>query len=301
MKIVLAGGTGFIGRKLLPALLAEKHQVTLLTRNAKKAGLANTLLRVVYWDPSKEDWKKEIDGADAVINLAGESIADKRWTSARKEALAKSRLESTRAIVGAMASASKKPQVFVNASAVGYYGSVPEGNVDENHPAGNDFLAGLCREWELEASNAQALGIRTVLLRTGIVLEKDGGALKKMILPFKIFAGGPLGSGRQWFPWIHRDDVVGAILFALKNPALQGPVNLAAPESVTTKDFCSALGRALGRPSWAPVPAFVLKIALGEMSGMLLTGQKAVPSALQKSGYSFLHPRLDEALRSIVK
>lgn len=301
MKIVLAGGTGFIGRKLLPALLAEKHQVALLTRNAKKAGLANTLLRVVYWDNAKEDWKKEIDGADAVINLAGEPIADKRWTSAQKEVLAKSRLESTRAIVSAMASASKKPQVFINASAVGYYGSVPEGDVDENHPAGNDFLADLCKKWEHEANNAQALGVRTVLLRTGIVLEKDGGALKKMMFPFKIFAGGPLGSGNQWFPWIHRDDVVGAILFALKNSTLQGPVNLAAPDPVTMKDFCKALGRALGRPSWAPVPAFVLQIALGEMSAMLLTGQKAVPSALKKSGYSFLHPRLDEALQSIVK
>jgi uncharacterized protein (TIGR01777 family) len=192
--------------------------------------------------------------------------------------------------------------VLINQSAVGYYGNVPVLPVEEDHPAGNDFLSYVCTQWEGEARKAEELGVRVVLPRTGIVLAARGGALPRMLLPFKLFIGGPLGSGTQWFPWIHLDDEIGALIVALENDQLSGPVNLAAPESVTMKQFCTALGNALHRPSWVPVPGVVLKIALGEMAGpLLLGGQRVIPRKLQEAGYSFKFPKLDDALRDVVK
>lgn len=301
MNIILSGGTGFIGSALLKQLAEATHRVVLLTRNPDTAkGVARDSVEVERWDVrSAGPWAERMNGADAVINLAGEPIA-KRWTETQKARIINSRIDATKAIIEAIASARSKPSVLVNASAVGYYGNVEHEDVTESYPKGADFLADTCARWEQEARAAEPLGLRVVLLRIGIVLEKDGGAFKKMLLPFKWFIGGPLGSGRQWFPWVHRDDVVGAVLFALENPSLSGPVNVAAPEPVTMKQFCAALGRALQRPSWAPVPAFVLRAALGEMSEMLLGGQRVVPKKLIDSGYRFRYPRLDEALSAII-
>jgi hypothetical protein len=216
------------------------------------------------------------------------------------ERIRDSRIHATRAIVEGIASANVKPEALVNASAVGYYGEVPEDEVTEEYPPGSDFLAEVCRAWEAEALRARTMGVRVVLLRTSIALG-DGGALARMLMPFRFFVGGPLGSGRQWFPWIHRDDVVSAIEFALRERSLEGPVNLAAPEPVRMADFCRRLGRVLHRPSWLPVPAIALKLLLGEMSTMVLTGQKAVPRKLLQTGFRFRYSHLEAAMMDIVR
>ena len=309
MRIVIAGGTGFIGGLLIPKLSAAKHQIIILSRNPEPAPTrissavqANTEAPVTteWWDGTAVGrWAESIDGADAVINLAGESIAGKRWTRARKLDLLNSRIFPTRAIVEAIRRAGKRPSVLINASAVGYYGSVEMGDVRETHPKGYDFLANLCARWEDEARAAEAFGVRVTRLRFGIILDKEGGALKKLLPPFRLFAGGWLGSGRQWFPWVHRDDVTGMITFALGNGAISGPVNVAAPEAVTMKQFCRALGKVLKRPCWAPVPGFILRVALGELAGMLLTGQRVVPRKALDAGYTFQYPSLTPALEAI--
>ena len=301
MNIVLAGGTGFIGGALIDALTSRGDKVTLLTRNPDAAA-SRWGDKIVAWGwdgKTAGPWSKALDGADAVINLSGESIAEGRWTPARKLQLIKSRIDSTRAIVAAISSASRRPKVLVNASAVGYYGGDAEGASVETAPQGRDFLSSLCGQWEREATAAEALGVRVAMPRIGIVLEEDGGALAKMALPFKLFAGGPLGGGRQGFPWIHRDDVVAGILFLLDNDKISGPVNFAAPGAVNNKEFSAALGHALGRPSWAPAPGFALKIILGEMADMLLGGQIAPPKKLLDAGYKFKYSEAGPALAAI--
>lgn len=301
MKIIVSGGTGFLGRPLVKRLLEANHSVVLLTRNPSSArDLKHESIQVEQWDgKSVGTWAQQMDGADAVINLAGESIGGKRWSERQKGCILNSRLDATKTLVSAIAQAKKKPSVFISASAVGYYGNVESGDVTESHPRGNDFLSDVCEKWEQESGKAVPLGVRVVNTRTGVVLEKGGGALKKMLFPFKLFAGGPLGSGEQWFPWVHRDDLIEIILSILQNPALSGPVNVSAPESVTMKEFCTALGKAIHRPSWAPVPAFVLRAALGEMSLIVLTGQRVVPKKLQEAGYTFRYPKLETALQTI--
>ena len=303
MKIILSGGTGFIGRPLLVQLLRADHHVTLLSRNPDRLGLqTRPSIDTVPWDACNSGpWSSRVDGADAVINLAGEPIAQKRWTREQKERIVSSRIDSTRALVEAIRRAQKKPAVLINASAVGYYGHVESGEVTESRPKGNGFLADTCAQWEKEALAAEALGVRVVCLRTGIVLEKGGGALAKMLPPFRFFMGGPLGSGCQGLPWVHRDDEIGAILFTLKTQNLRGPVNITAPNPVTMREFCESLGKAMRRPSWAPVPAFVLRLLLGDMAEeMLLGGQRAVPQKLLDAGYRFRYPDLDRALAAIL-
>ncbi len=293
----MSGATGFIGKKLTEELLKAGHSLVILSRHETPSVSAGVRTRV--WDAQTlGSWAAEIDGADAVINLAGEPIAAKRWTAAQKKKIIESRIHSTRVIAQAIQKAAIKPKVWVNASAVGYYGPVESGDVNESSRQGVGFLAKTCGDWENETLPAQSI-TRVVLLRIGVVLERGGGALSKMEFPFKIFAGGPLGSGRQWMPWIHRDDLIGLILFALQNEKISGPFNATAPESVIMAEFCKTLGRALHRPSWAPVPAFVLKMILGEMAEMLLTGQKALPSKALQAGYRFRYPDLSSALRSI--
>ena len=303
MNILLAGGSGFIGGALIDALTARGDKVTLLTRDpaAARARLGSRAAPLAWDGKTAGDWTRAVDGADAVVNLSGESIAGGRWTPERKLRLIKSRIDSTRALVAAISTAARRPKVLVSASAVGYYGGAPEGPATESSPQGRDFLAALCGQWEREAQAAEPLGVRVALPRIGVVLEKDGGALAKMALPFKLFAGGPLGSGRQGFPWIHRDDVVGGILFALDHERLSGAVNFAAPTALNNRDFSAALGRALGRPSWAPAPAFALKLALGEMAGMLLGGQIAVPKKIVEAGYKFKYETADAALDAIYR
>ncbi len=304
MKVIVAGATGFIGQTLIARLLENHHEVILLTRAPGKA-LAEWggSVTAVSWDGrSPGAWEEFFEGADGVINLCGESIAAKKWTPQQKEKILSSRIESTQAIVQAMEKASRKPAVLVNASGVGFYGPV-EGDepVTEQSPRGSGFLAETCELWEKEALKAESFGVRVALARIGIVLEKDGGALQKMLPPFLYYAGGPLGSGRQWFPWVHRDDVVGMLKYALRDPRVSGPFNACAPEPVTMGDFSKALGRVTGRPSWAAVPAFVLKQLLGEMAEMLLTGQRAVPQKMRSWGYSFRYPDLEPALRAILE
>jgi uncharacterized protein (TIGR01777 family) len=300
MKIVAAGLTGFIGEALLTRLLGEGHTVTLLARNPENVReKINPKIHLQHWDgKTAGEWTRHVDGADAVLNFAGESLGAKRWTAEQKKRIVGSRIDATRALVDAMRAATRRPSVLVNASAVGYYGSVEEGEVTEDHPRGAGFLSETCERWENEASEAVKLGVRLALLRTGVVLG-PGGALTRMTLPFKLFLGGPIGNGRQWFSWVHREDVVNVVLLALRDQRVSGPVNVAAPDCVTMKQFCHAVGRALRRPSWAPVPAFVLKLALGEMAEMLLTGQRVVPTRLQQLGYTFRFSNLDAALHDI--
>ena len=275
MRVVLAGAGGLIGTQLASALQARGDEPVKLPR----FGTAS--------------WS--VDGADAVVNLAGASVAGRRWTPEYKKVILDSRVLSTRALVEAIAKAQRKPRVLVNASAVGYYGGRGDELLDERAAPGADFLANVVRQWEAEAQRA---AIRSVQVRTGIVLSAKGGALEKMLPPFKAFVGGPIGSGKQWFPWIHLVDEVAAILWCIDRD-LTGAVNLAAPGIVTMKEFAKALGRALHRPSWAPVPAAPLRILLGEFASALLEGQRAVPRKLLDSGFGFRFPDVDPALRDL--
>ena len=302
MRVVIAGGSGLIGRKLIDSLLQEHHEVTLISRTPEKSMKYFIGVHVRFWDTKNTaDLTGILDGADAVINLTGESIASKRWTQYQKERILTSRIESTRTVVLALQQAHDKPLTLLNASAVGYYGNVPDGEVTESAPQGTGFLADVCAQWEAEALRAQEFGVRVVLLRTGIVLDKQGGALQNILLPFRFFIGGPLGSGRQWFPWIHLQDEVSAILFAMENLNITGSLNLSAPESVRMTDFCRKLGRILHRPSWMRVPACIVNLVLGEMAEpLLLHGQKMIPKKLIDNGYKFQFPNLEDALRDLL-
>ena len=303
MNILVAGGTGLLGRAITRELIRLNHFVILLSRNPKKAELLfPPALRIAAWDGyTVGPWIKYLDDVEAVINLAGESIGEKRWSSEQKERLRTSRVQATRTLVSAVGKMKKKPRTFISASGVGYYGNVSDGDVTEKSPSGADHLAEVCYFWEREAMKAERHKMRVVLLRSGVVLSKYGGALKRMLLPFRLFVGGPLGSGRQWFPWVHIDDAVAGFVQAIFNKKLSGPVNLAAPGSTTMAEFCTALGRALRRPSLMHVPGFALKLALGEMAGpLLLSGQKAVPKKLLEAGFQFQFPKIDGALRNIL-
>jgi hypothetical protein len=302
MKVVVAGGSGFVGSAVARSLLDAGHAVTVLTRSAGTArARLDPRVELVEWDGhSAEAWERAIDGAGGVVNLAGESLAAQRWTQERKQQLRASRVQATAALVRAMEQASVRPPVLISASAVGYYGPRGIEPVAEDASPGHDFLAALCQEWERAARGAERLGVRVVLLRLGIVLGEGGGPLEKMIPPFRMFVGGPLGSGRQWVSWVHREDVAGLVRFGLENEAVRGPVNATAPEAVTMAAFCRALGRALHRPCWAPVPAPALRLILGEMAEMLLTGQRVEPRAALRLGYEFRFPKLDAALRAAI-
>ncbi len=303
MKAVIAGGTGLVGQYLIQALVQKGYQVVLLSRSSAKIRLASRpQVETVVWDGRfLGAWAACLEGADAVINLCGEGIADKRWSAKQKEKLRASRLDSTCAIVQAIEKCKIKPKVLVNASAIGFYGSVPEGEVDESHHRGNGFLADLCVEWEEVAQQAMRHGVRVVLPRIGIVLEERKGALAKIIPPFLWGIGGPLGSGEQWFPWVHIQDLVGMILFSIKHESIEGAFNACSPHPVRMKEFCSILGKVLKRPSWAPVPEFLLKVLLGEMAEMLLGGQRAVPRKMLEAGFRFRQPGLEASLVSLLK
>ena len=302
MKIVIAGATGLIGRSLTKDLLESGHSVVALTRNLQPAKPPqHPALQFVRWDGrTAGDWCQSIIGADAVINLSGQSLASGRWTRRRKQSLISSRVDPTNAIVASINAADRKPKVLVNASAVGYYGPVSSNEVPETAPAGSDFMSNLCVEWERSAQAATELGMRVVLLRSGVVLDPKGGALQKMLLPFRMYVGGPLGSGNQWLPWIHKEDEVRAIRLVLENESISGPVNLAAPEAATMKEFSKAIGEALGRPSFMRVPAFVLRAMLGEMADVVLTGQRVVPQKLLQAGFVFQFPSLRKALENLL-
>ena len=307
MRIVVAGGTGFLGRPLCDSLAEAGHEVIALSRQAPPApqpGRAWTgAARVTpaAWTARDDlaEWGHVVDGADAVINLAGESIAARRWTDEHKARLRDSRLATTRAIGRAIAAAGQRPPTLINASAVGYYGTRGDTRLVERSDPGDDFLARLCLEWEDAARRAGGESTRVVLLRTGVVLERDGGALAKMLLPFRLFAGGPIGTGGQFMSWIHRADWV-ALATWLLSQAEGGPFNATAPEPVTNADFSRALGAVLHRPSWLPAPAFAMKTLLGEMADVLLLGgQRVIPQRALELGFAFQFPTLDLALADI--
>ena len=302
MRIVIAGGTGFLGQPLAAALANGGHEVVVLTRRSAPAGAAAA--RSVAWTPNgvTGPWASEIDGAGAVVNLAGEPIAARRWTDVQKQRILDSRVQATRSLVAAIRGAATPPPVFVSGSAVGYYGPLGDGVATEQTPAGSDFLAHVCVQWETEAARAATARTRLVCIRTGLVLERDGGALPQMLPPFWFGAGGPVGSGRQYWPWIHREDWIALVTWALQTPAVAGPVNATAPAPVTNADFAHALGRALHRPAFMPAPAFALRLLLGEMAdALLLSGQRAIPAAAEQLGFRFRYTRVDEALSAIFK
>jgi uncharacterized protein len=301
MKIIITGGTGFLGQPLATALAADGHEVIVLARRPGSARADR--IRVLQWTPGSADgpWSAAVDGADAIVNLAGEPIAGSRWSPQRKRLILKSRVEATRTLADAVRAAKRPPAVFISGSAVGYYGSCGEEVITEAVAPGSDFLAWVCVAWETEAAAIASPSTRVTCLRTGLVLEKDGGALSKMLTPFRLGAGGRLGSGRQYWPWIHRRDWVALVQWVLATPAATGPLNATAPNPVTNSDFASALGRVLHRPAILPAPAFALRLALGEMAeGLLLSGQRAVPNKAERLGFRFAFTHLEDALRDIL-
>jgi uncharacterized protein (TIGR01777 family) len=299
MKVVIAGGTGFLGGALGRALVKDGNAVVVLTR---RGGQSDPAMRYVRWVPdgTSDSWTSDIDGADAVVNLSGESIAGKRWSADQKKRILDSRILATRSLVGAAGRAARRPAVFVSGSAVGFYGPLGEEIVTEDHGAGGDFLADVCVQWEREAMQAAQGATRVALIRTGLVLDRRGGALPKMLPPFWFGAGGPVGSGRQYWPWIHLDDWINLVRWALASPQATGPFNAAAPNPVTNTEFARALGRALHRPAVMPAPAFALKAILGEMAdALLLSGQRVVPRNAERLGFVFKYSELDKALQQI--
>jgi uncharacterized protein (TIGR01777 family) len=290
MRIVIAGGSGFIGEPLVRRLVARGDDVAVLSRNPAKVRAG----RGVAWDGKTQGaWSEEVAAADAIVNLAGENVGEGRWTEERKRKLVTSRLDATGAIVQALRNAPPRDRVLVNASAVGYYGLRGDEELDEHGTRGRGFLAELVERWEAAAREAEPLA-RLVLLRFGVALAPDGGALKKMMLPFKLGAGGPVGSGRQWMSWIDRDDAVRIIEWAIDNRSARGVYNATAPEPVRNRDFTRALGRALHRPAFLPAPAFALRLAFGQMAEeVLLGGQRVVPRRAEREGFRFEVPTLD--------
>lgn len=306
MRILVSGGTGQIGSVFTKAMLEQGHQVAILSRRAAGSGApqdeALAGAELVGWDGRNVGpWAAELARADAVVNLAGENIGGHRWTAAHKARVLDSRVQAGRALASAIQQSARKPSVLVQSSAVGYYGPRGDEEVSEDAPIGGDFMAGICREWEGSTQPVEALGVRRVVIRSAIVLSKGAGALPRMALPFRLFAGGPLGSGRQWLPWIHPEDEVAAIAFLIQHEAARGAFNLCAPEPLTNADFGRTLAKVLQRPYWLPAPAFALRLLLGEMSTMVLDGQRAVPSRLLAAGFRFRFPRAEAALWDIFK
>jgi uncharacterized protein len=301
-RVLITGGSGFIGRKLAHDLLARGDRVTVLTRNVERArGHLPGAVRVAAWAPEKEGpWFEELEVVDAVVHLAGESVAT-RWTEAKKRAIEQSRVESTRLLVEAIGRAKHKPGVLVCASATGFYGPRPaDVQLDESAEPGQGFLAGVVQRWEEAARAVEQHGVRSVEVRIGVVLGEGGGALEKMVTPFKLFVGGPLGDGSQVVPWVHRDDVVGILLLAIDNPEVKGAINAVSPHPATGKQLADALGVVLNRPSWLKTPESVLKVAMGEAAEILTTGQRVFPKRAAELGYEFRHARLLPALESIL-
>ena len=301
--IVMTGGTGLLGTRLTRELLKRGDHVTVLTRNPDKAhDTLPDVSEALRWlsDENDDDWQGAIDGADAVIHLAGESIAEERWTDEYKQRMYDSRIDTAAKLIEAIAKAGKRPEVMISVSAVGYYGDTGDREIDEDSSPGDDFLAELCVAWEGEARKAEQYGVRVVTPRMGLVLARNGGALDKLLTPFKMFAGGPVGNGEQWFPWIHIEDAVGIFMHALDTRSLSGPLNAVAPELIRNREFAVALGEALDRPAKFSVPAFVIKLALGELGEMLLGGQRAKPKRLLESGYEFTYETIDSALQDLV-
>ncbi|MGF1457839.1 MAG: TIGR01777 family oxidoreductase [Leptolyngbyaceae cyanobacterium] len=305
MKVAVTGGTGFVGSRLVEKLQQAGHEVLVLTRNLAKArrlfpeSTYPQVTLVAYTPQTSGAWQAAISGCDGVVNLAGAPISE-RWTPAHKRAMIDSRQVGTAKLVEAIAQAESRPQVLVSASAIGYYGTSETATFDETSaPVDDDFLSQVCRAWEAEAQKVKDLGVRLVIPRIGIVLG-DGGALEKMLTPFQLFAGGPIGTGRQWFSWIHQDDLVAILLRALTDDSMQGVYNATAPNPVRMGQACEALGQALHRPSWLPVPEFVIEALLGDGAIVVLEGQRVIPQHLQAEGFEYQYPQVDQAMKAVV-
>jgi uncharacterized protein (TIGR01777 family) len=306
MKVAVTGATGFVGTRLVERLQSEGHQVVVLTRSAAiaekafpKSAYSN--VEIVTYDPMESgNWQEAIAGCDGVVNLAGEAIAEHRWTPERKQSLMNSRKITTQKVVEAIAKANPKPSVLVNASAIGYYGTSETATFDETSSPGNDFLAEVCQAWEAEASKVKESGTRLVILRIGIVLGM-GGALGKLLTPFKLFAGGPIGSGRQWFSWIHREDLVSLIVRSLTHPEMEGTYNATAPHPVRMVEMTTALGQVMNRPSWLPVPGVALEALLGDGAKVVLEGQEVQPKRTLASGFEYQYSTIQPALEQILR
>lgn len=305
MKVAITGATGFIGTRLVERLHADGHYVVILTRDAEKGkrffpASAYPNLEVIGYTPTVSgSWQQVISGCDGVVNLAGDPIAEGRWTPERKQSILESRQGGTEKLVEAIEQAPQKPSVLVSMSAVGYYGTSETTTFDENSPPGAGFLADVCQAWEAAAQPVQQVGTRLVILRLGIVLGM-GGAIAKMLPVFKLFAGGPIGSGHQWFSWIHRDDVVNLIMTALTDSGMVGVFNATAPNPVRMVEFSQTFGKVLHRPSWLPVPAFALELLLGDAAQAVLEGQEVLPKRTLTTGFNYQYPTLSEALGEIL-
>ena len=300
MKILITGGTGFVGTHLTSRLVQDGHEMTILTRSFKAAKSPSPGISYIEGDPTqKGPWQEAIKSHDGVINLAGASIFS-RWTEEHKKAIWESRAHTTRNIVEGLVPDSEKPFTLFSTSAVGFYGFHGDEELNENSPPGSDFLARIAVEWEGEALKAGDKGARVVITRFGIVMGEKGGALSQMIPLFRKYMGGPIGSGKQWFSWVHIKDLVEAFAFLLKHPEISGPVNLCSPNPVRNKDLAKALGKALHRPSFVPAPGFMVKLVLGEFGSVILEGQRVIPKRLLDSGFVFEYPTIEKALQSIV-
>jgi uncharacterized protein (TIGR01777 family) len=306
MRVFLTGGTGLIGKRLVRQFLGRGDQVTVLTRRyAAARQMLGPDCGLAEGDPTQPgDWADAVGDCDAVIHLAGENVFGRRWNAAFKQLLVDSRVKSTQNVVEALRRRPRRgdgqPKVLVNASAIGYYGPRGDEELGEDAPPGHDFLAELCQQWEAAARAAESSGVRCAIVRVGVVLDKEGGALAKLLPPFKMFAGGPVGSGRQWMSWVHHEDMVGLLLLALDHAEARGPLNGTAPNPVTNRDFSKSLGRALQRPAFLPTPGFALRLGLGEVADVVLTGQRVLPRRALALGYAFRYPTIDAALAQIL-
>ncbi|MEH2346622.1 MAG: TIGR01777 family oxidoreductase [Nostoc sp.] len=305
MKVAITGATGFVGSLLVQRLHGKGHQIVVLTRNTAFAqkvfpseAFANVEI-VPYTPNASGSWQSVIASCDGVVNLAGEPIGEGRWTPERKQEILNSRKLGTQRIVEAITNANPKPTVLINASAIGYYGTSETATFDETSLSGNDFLAQVCQAWEAEARKVKDAGVRLVILRFGVILG-NGGALGKMIPPFKLFAGGPIGSGRQWFSWIHVDDVVNLIMQALTKPEIEGVYNATAPNPVRMADLSQTLGQVMNRPSWLPVPGFAIEALLGDGAIVVLEGQQVLPKRTVEAGFEYKYSNLQSALTQIL-
>jgi uncharacterized protein (TIGR01777 family) len=306
MRVMITGGSGLIGTALTQRLLADQHEVIILSRSPEKHNFPAGVQGVKWDGRTAGSWHSHINDDTAIVhlasaNIAGEGFIPSRWTVKRKKAIRESRIQSGQAVVAGIEAAEQKPKVLIQASAVGYYGPSGSEALTESSPPGNDFLADVCVDWEATTKPVEAMGVRRVVIRTGMVLTLDGGTLPFLVLQYKLFAGGRLGSGRQWWSWIHVDDEVNAIAYFLENESTQGAYNLTAPNPVTNNELGKALGRVLNRPHLILVPAFVLKLVLGEIATLVLDGQRAIPQKVQEAGYSFKFSEVQAALTDLLK
>jgi uncharacterized protein (TIGR01777 family) len=303
MRTIITGGTGLIGRALAKSLAGAGHEVILLSRSPEKVGALPANVRAEKWDGrTGAGWSQFVDGKATIINLAGENLSAKLWTDEQKQVIRQSRLDAGAAVVDAVEKASARPQSVIQSSGVGYYGSDEGGALlDESAPPGEDFLAEVCVEWEASTAAVEAMGVRRPVIRQGVVLSPDATVLKRLTLPFSFFAGGVIGSGKQWLSWIHMADEIAAIRWLIEQPAATGPFNVTAPEPVRFDALAKTLGSVLGRPSWIPAPSFAVRAAFGEMGSMVLEGQRAVPRRLTEMGFTFEYPQIEPALRDLLK